>query len=302
MNAVSPTVVAVWDASPEADAALEWASVLARSTALPLVISRVVEPDDLEHDASIEAMDELERRAEEVSAALPGLRVATEIVGGEPAVVLRRLTDRGGATLVFGTSDHEERESGSASSLGPQIAATARSTVVVVPAEAGSDTDVVVGIDGSEVALVAAEAAAEQAARTGAQLHLVHVWEDPRTSDGGVLAANYRRWSGARHAAVLETARARLEGRHPDVRVLSHLVRGSAGAVLRRFGETAASLFVGAPRFGDWPEQVLGPVASELIVAPGCAVVLVAEGSSAPATARTTEKPATASTRVAVHS
>lgn len=302
MSAVSRTVVAVWDASPEADAALEWASVLALSTGLPLVISRVVEPDDLEHDASIEAMDELEQRAEQVSAALPGLRVATDIVGGEPAVVLRRLTDRGDATLVFGTSDHEERESGSASYLGPQIAATARGTVVVVPTEASSDSDVVVGIDGSEVALVAADAAAEQAARTGAQLHLVHVWEDPRTSDGSVLAANYRRWSGARHAAVLETARARLECRHPDVRVLSHLVRGSAGAVLRRFGETAASLFVGAPRFGDWPEQVLGPVASEIIVAPGCPVVLVAEGSPAPRTVMSTEEHGATPTRVAVHS
>ncbi len=116
------------------------------------------------------------------------------------------------------------------------------------------DRPVVVGIDGSESALVALDWAADEAAAAGWPLRLVNAYEE--TPLIPVLVART-----AREAAedILREARARLEARgHGDLTVSTVAHHGFPRWVLLREAEDARALVVGREGAGRFTELVLG--------------------------------------------
>jgi len=270
-----PPCVVIWDGSVESETALAWGLEHARRSGAAVVLTRVVEPDELDGPECQRALEGLGDRVSELRRSHPDLAVMSDIVGGEPSVVLRRLVARAGVTLVLGTSEDSDQDAVFASSIGAQVASVARGAVVIVPECGPRSFGTVVGIDGSVAALAAAEAAAAECEKTNQRLHLVHVWQDPKLASGRWVDSTYSFWSSAAHSKVLEDASAHVMDRHPGVATLKHLIRGDAVGVLQRFARDATSMFLGAPRFGDWPDQVLGPVASELVVSATCPLILI---------------------------
>ncbi|MFG3346051.1 universal stress protein [Streptomyces sp. NPDC048018] len=133
----------------------------------------------------------------------------------------------------------------------------------------------VVGADGSGPALAAVEWAADEAARHGLPLRIVHasLWEryegvEPSTTadrpSGQVLAENI---------VASATERARL--RAPGVEVTADVLAEDAAGALLRAGWEAALLVVGSRGRGDFRDLLLGSVALVVAARAQCPVVVV---------------------------
>jgi nucleotide-binding universal stress UspA family protein len=106
---------------------------------------------------------------------------------------------------------------------------------------------VVVGVDGSLVAVRALDWASDEAARRGGELRVVYAVPD-RDEAGPVLAS----------------AVARVRERHPDLEVVPRAVRGGAVQALARASEGAALTVVGTRGFGGVAGLVAGSVSVRL--------------------------------------
>ncbi|MEV0632515.1 universal stress protein [Nonomuraea wenchangensis] len=128
---------------------------------------------------------------------------------------------------------------------------------------------IIAGVDGSAPSLAAVEWAADDAARTGAELRIVHVLDlrpyEVFTGQQDPL----RRAAGRVAAAAKEVAHAR----QPGVEVSSRVVEGVPGAVLREL--EASELVVGNRGVGGFAGALLGSVTMEVAARARCPVVVV---------------------------
>ncbi|MGY2078456.1 universal stress protein [Modestobacter sp. SYSU DS0657] len=132
----------------------------------------------------------------------------------------------------------------------PGAAMTDQSPAPVAP--------VVVGVDGSLPATEAARAAATEAARRGAPLHLVRAFSWPARQPAGLPADADARAAARRSAdADLHRLRTSLAGRLPAGQVRATLVDGTAADVLRAAAGSAALVVVGAVGL-TWSATSLG--------------------------------------------
>ncbi|WP_369130895.1 universal stress protein [Modestobacter roseus] len=141
-----------------------------------------------------------------------------------------------------------------------------------------STAPVVAGVDGSVPAAEAARAAAAEAGRRGAPLHLVRAFSWPATQPAGLPAGVDARAAARRSAAAdLERLRASLGGRLPGDQVRAELVDGTAADVLRAASASASLVVVGAVGL-TWGATSLGTslgTVAEEVVATSAAPVLV---------------------------
>lgn len=136
--------------------------------------------------------------------------------------------------------------------------------------------DVLVGIDGSEASLHAAEWAASYARNHGLGLHLVCAYAVPSFTtaalDGGYAALDDTAIAeGAR--AVLEEAKARVA--RFGVPVTGAVATGDAAAVLVELSQGARVAVVGTRGRGGFTERLLGTVSSALPAHAACPTIVV---------------------------
>ncbi|MFI6935810.1 universal stress protein [Streptomyces sp. NPDC050287] len=116
----------------------------------------------------------------------------------------------------------------------------------------------VVGIDGSESSLEAVDWAADEAARHGLSLHLVHA------------AAGDREPSD-----VISAASERARERDPTVRLSSEVLHEDAAVALVDRGRNAFALVLGSRGLGDLADMLLGTVSLAVAARADCPVVVV---------------------------
>ncbi len=134
---------------------------------------------------------------------------------------------------------------------------------------------VVVGVDGSPEARVAARLGAQEARRRDAPLDLVLVlpWREParQPRSGADLAAVVHSAAGL----ILEATAAHAARYAPDLSIATHVVPGDPGQVLTEAAATAAMVCVGSRSGGTLPGMLLGSVARSVIARAACPVLVV---------------------------
>jgi nucleotide-binding universal stress UspA family protein len=142
--------------------------------------------------------------------------------------------------------------------------------------EVRPDGGVVVGDDGSRGAAVAVRAAAEDAARRGATLHVIRAWSiasamRPADVPPGIVPSMLEF-----EAATLAAEQARVrELLDVTVPVEVHAVHATAAKALICASETADVLVVGTRGLGGFKSLVLGSVAEQCIRHAASSVLVV---------------------------
>lgn len=139
-------------------------------------------------------------------------------------------------------------------------------------------TPIVVGFDGSRLAVAATEFAAAEARQCNAPLTLVHgfLWpwfDPPLLPEPGVDVHD----PNARVAAVRRLAEAtdRVQKQYPDLSVTGRVVDGQAAAVLVDWSRRATLVVVGHRGAGGFAELLAGSVALHTAAHAHCPVVVV---------------------------
>ncbi|MCC5478323.1 universal stress protein [Streptomyces barringtoniae] len=120
----------------------------------------------------------------------------------------------------------------------------------------------VVGVDGSETSLEAVDWAADEAARHGIPLHLLHAAAGEQEASAVISAASARAREGA-----------------PAVRLSSEVSHDDAASALVGKGRNAFALVLGNRGLGDLSGMLLGSVSLAVAARADCPVVVV-RGSS----------------------
>jgi nucleotide-binding universal stress UspA family protein len=290
------------DGSEESLHALDWAARYARHTdrslhvvgsyMLPGFVGRTHYPYDLPFvdDPYVRQRVEHFLSTALQRAAQAGVAATSELATGEPTGVL---VERSGAhSLVVvgarGAGGFTERLLGTVSS---NLPAHSRCPTVVVPFhQAGRATGrepgvressgrgrVVVGFDGSPVAELAIDLAAEHARARGVELLVVRAvpmaswshspWLHPGFRDGLLTAAR----------ADLNEVVEHLRARHDDVEIRGRAVEGTASGVLIEASRSADLLVVGARGCGGIKGLLLGSTSQAVLHRAACPVLVAGQ-------------------------
>jgi nucleotide-binding universal stress UspA family protein len=149
-----------------------------------------------------------------------------------------------------------------------------------MPPRPGRGHDVVVGVDDSDSAARAVDAAAEVAEREGAALHIVRVahsasmeaWTYAEVAKGGTEETHAIR-DHAEQSVTRAANRAR--ARHPKVLVTTEVLYGDPGQSLADLGSNAGLVVVGSRGHGGFTGMLLGSVSHRLIHDATCPVMIV---------------------------
>ncbi|MFE2022344.1 universal stress protein [Streptomyces sp. NPDC059499] len=134
---------------------------------------------------------------------------------------------------------------------------------------------VVVGVDGSESSLLAADWAADEALRHGVPLRLVYasLW---LRYEGAALASSLSRSDDQVMAEnVVGSTAERVRGRAPSLRVTTEVLPEEAVGALLREGQNAFALVTGSRGRGEIVESLLGSVSLAVAARAHCPVVVV---------------------------
>lgn len=174
------SVIVGWDGRAAGEEALSW--VLRHPIGYRYRLTHVVDDRAIAADASrmsseARAERHLQARVAEVRRSHPAIRIAGEVVVGDPMEELEHRTGPG-TLLVLGSDRAPDAIARSTSNAASRVAARARGPVAMIPGgsrdRAGS---VLVGVDGTESARAAALRAGELATTIRARLVVLHAWQ-----------------------------------------------------------------------------------------------------------------------------
>ncbi|MBC7725925.1 MAG: universal stress protein [Burkholderiaceae bacterium] len=252
---MAATVVGT-DGSEQAASALDWA--IDHGAGKAIVLVRVVDStiggaDYVVTEGSLgAAQDGLDREADRVRSAHPGLDVSTQLVHGDPITELARFSTAE-SLLVVGTQKRTGSRFRYSWSVGARLASTANGPVAIIPHDtARVGRGIVAGVDGSEPSAAALLFAAAEAAREGAPLTAIHAWQDPATERA--------------HRALLDGAVSGLSGGFPRVEVTPRLVQGTPAWALLEAARDAALLVVGNHGETGDSRSLLGSVSQSVMI------------------------------------
>jgi nucleotide-binding universal stress UspA family protein len=137
---------------------------------------------------------------------------------------------------------------------------------------------IIVGVDGSPSSEQALRWAAEQARRTGQEVHAVIGWEYP-PSYGGAPVSDLD-WAGDSRGA-LEKAVANTLDEANAQRVVQHVVHAHPAQALLDAADGADLLVVGCRGYGGFAGMLLGSVSQHVVAHAPCPVVVLHEHSDA---------------------
>lgn len=132
---------------------------------------------------------------------------------------------------------------------------------------------IVVGVDGSNCAFRALDHAAQQAARSGALLHVVCVYHLP-VEDAGIIPIGLIEEVAA---SVVHQALDRVSEIEPSVTAKGELVFGSPGPTLAELSREAVELVVGTKGLGHVVGEFLGSVSEYVVHHAPCTTTVVRE-------------------------
>lgn len=285
----SPTrarrIVVGVDGSAHGWAALTWAAEHASAEHLPLHIIHAFAPDipmlgfGTTDQSSIldEGRHLLSTASARAHAIDSTLEITTSLPPGfaSPALVH---ASHDAQLVVLGAIGHGLLSRATVGAVAQQVAAHAQSPVVIVGHEGHTEVThhrVVVGVDGSPSSRAALHTAFGQAARTGAELVVVHAWEargpeDPTLSSDSSWPAYERELEQEVNDEIATMTTA-----HPAVKVRHEVVRESPIAALTRAAEEADLVVIGARGTGGFPGLHLGSVSARLLGRTECPLALV---------------------------
>lgn len=296
-------IVVGYDGSAGSQLALHWAAETARQQGKQLTLVHSVNVaavpaypamDLAELEPSLETVAKsiVEEGAERAGAALQASQIETQYWLGSPAAQLIDAS-KDADLVVVGSRGRGRLLAGLLGSTSYAVAAHGHCPVVVVrgpegeepddvpmPPRPGRGHDVVVGIDESDAATRAVDAAVEVAEREGAILHVVSVahspsmesWAYVETAKGGTEETHAIR----DHAEQLVTRAAnRVRAQHPKVIVTTEVLYGDPGQSLADLGATAGLIVVGSRGHGGFTGMLLGSVSHRVIHAAACPVMVV---------------------------
>lgn len=278
-------VVAVDEGRPNRTV-LNWAAAEAASRGLRLVVCNICEWQQGEHDPRptyedgdrdlrIGPQRAVGEALDLIRAGYPELRVSGAIGTGSPARALLRLS-RQTAMIVLGAHGLGGFRGLLMGSVSGQVAEHASCPVAVVRPVAGSATDVVVGVDGSDGSARALRLGLTEARRTGGTLVALHVYQVPP-----VAAAPYAPGPGVNvisshelAARTLDELLGTIEAENPDVKIEHRVDHGPPARVLLEAAADAAALVVGARGLGGFSGLMAGSVSQQVLRHAHCPVLI----------------------------
>lgn len=297
MNSVTTEmkrVVVGYDASPEAELAVDWAISRARTTSSALHIMHVLPVEAA--PGLMGAGFVIPELMPDSWQTLPGVIRATEALGGESVFVTSSPGNPAGELVeaskeadlvVVGSRGRSALASGLLGSTGYAVAAHCSCPVVVVrsdhdghPApELGPNHPVVVGIEDLNASQNLVRIAADLAAEHNAPLRIVRAthlaaFGDWATSFSSRQAVLDKAITDHDLAALAECAdQARLW--HPELTVEEVHTGGEPAAVLIRASHAAGLIVIGSRGRGGFSGLLLGSVSHEVIHLANCPVLVV---------------------------
>lgn len=272
-------VVLGWDASPEAQLALQRAHLRARREERPLrvVIARgdIGRVSRWADEWSRGLAEEWTESARKRLAELGRPDLVPEVREGTPAEVLveESLT---ASCVVVGAGGHGPLFGRLLGSVSQQLTRHATSPVLVVRQGGVDGGPVVVGIDGSELSLRALDFALDEAAARGIPLEAVYVpprYEGWAYFDGGISSEVIREFE-EHDAHVRDQALDRLAAR-PEVTGRVRVPVGMPAHELVRASEAASLVVVGSRGAGGFSGMLLGSVANAVLYRSHCPVAVI---------------------------
>ncbi|MFC0042343.1 universal stress protein [Actinomadura rayongensis] len=219
--------------------------------------------------------DALERCAAHARSVARDVEVRVEQLPGQPAGVL---VDEGRAALMTVVGSHGAGRLTGAflGSVASQVAAHTTVPAVVVR-EPGSFPygEVLVGVDGSPTSARAIDVACAIAARRGARLRALLVFDEPLPVGGGALVPPVDEPDAADRERALAEALAGRQEHHPDLEIVQEVVAGRPARVLAGASARADLLVVGSRGRGGFTGLLLGSVGQAMLHRAHCPVAVV---------------------------
>ncbi|WP_017596496.1 universal stress protein [Nocardiopsis potens] len=278
-----PEVVVGVDGSPGSRTALDWAAAAAERRGARLVVVNALDMPmvalPFSSPVRMNPMAEVTDRASgvlttalgRVAETAPGLKARTEVSLTDPASALLDASEEA-ELVVVGSRGLGGVGSLFLGSVSTRVTSHASCPVAVVPPESGAARTpgrVVVGVDGSEPADAALRFALDEAARTGAELTVVHAWQPPVPYDTGTFAVGVgfdREAFALRAREAVQTSVDKL--RTPadaDVRVRVSVVEDQPAHALLTAGRDADLVVVGGRGRGGFRGLLLGSVGQSVL-------------------------------------
>ena len=296
-------IVVGYDSSAPADAAVDWAALEAQRRGLPLTVLHVINyrgtipgaidaspwPDlawRADHQVTAKGVERARAKA-------PSIDVRPAACSAQVAYALIE-TSREAALLVIGTRGHGDLTGTVLGSVAFAVSAHAHCPVVVVRGDSarppGPQRPVVVGLDGSGGADLAAQFAADIASGCGAPLLLVtaypsansRIWAESAAYQAETdacldLDTIARMNAGQIPSDAYRNARAA----HPGLSVRQQLIEGPVATVLTAAARDAGLLVVGSRGRGGFAGLLLGSVSHDAIHSAPCPVAVVRHAGAA---------------------
>ncbi|HLS39376.1 MAG TPA: universal stress protein [Ornithinicoccus sp.] len=294
MNIPDGAVVVGYDGSEHGQAALDWAAAYAASVGRVLVVLNAADQISYAYDHAIglwtpesahaAAAQVAELGVERARAEYPDLdvRAAASLTSGALALEEASAT---ASLVVVGTRGRGRVLGTLLGSTAFAVSTHAKCPVVVVTRAGspmpGPEHGIVVGVDGSEFAMHAVDAAIGLASEADAPLSVVAAWEVPPPDPYGHPPTGFDRYADAvaareKQATVAaERAVAHVKEKAPGLTVRSSVVEGRAETVLAGAASQAALLVVGARGRGDLKALLLGSTSRAVLQHAPCPVYVV---------------------------
>ena len=287
-------ILAAYDGSPGSEVALEWAAAASQRRHLPLSVVYCIEmatvplepmynAESLPREVREEAQAVLDRGVRLAEKVTESSLVTTAVLIGSPAAELV-IASREVELVVIGSRGRGRVAAGLLGSASYTVVAHAKCPVVVVRGGTNVHPDathpVVVGVDASDASQRALELATEAAVSAQAPLHIVTVGR-LRSPEGWAYVENSAAGNEHTHATreralpILDAARDRVLGLHPDLEIETEVLFGDAGHVLAQSGVHAGLVVLGSRGRGGFMGLLLGSVSHTVIHQAACPVMVV---------------------------
>ena len=295
MSAVESRIIVGVDGYEQSQAALGWAIGQAELVDADLVLAHTWNPDSYATPAMAGVVpdmiqagalnDEAEGLAQawlDDLVAATVARTTASVLGvlasGSPAGHILDLSAQA-TMVVVGNRGRGGLRSALLGSTSQQIAHHAQCPVVVVrDSAAAAANQVVVGVDGSPVSLVALREAFAQAKLRGASLLMVHAWS---TSFAGTLVNSGQDFDRVRASevdegwALLNQSLAELQATDQSVEIIERLEQASPAAAIIEASKEAVLTVVGSRGRGGFAGLVLGSVSGSVLAHADSAVMVI---------------------------